>query len=155
MKTLPFPFPLPLPNALRRLLALTACATLLCASPAQAQGDAVVDASAVSSAALSLPVAAVASTAFVVLGGAAVLTVVAVQASATGTVWVLERASDGARVVLNFSGRMARGAAIGAGTALSVTGIAAGTLLSASGELLCFVPRPEARALMADQRLTY
>ncbi len=143
------------PNALRRLLALSVCATLLCNTPAHAQGDAVVDASAASSAALSLPVAAVASTGFVVLGGAAVLTVVAVQASATGTVWVLERASDGARVVLNFSGRMARGAAIGAGTALSVTRIAAGTLLSASGELICFVPRPEASALMHDQRLTY
>ena len=122
---------------------------------AAAQADAVVDASAASSAALSLPVAMVASTGFVVLGGAAVLTVVAVQASATGTVWVLERASDGARVVLRFSGRLAQGAAIGAGTALSVTSIAAGTLLSASGELICFVPRPEASALMHDQRLTH
>ena len=105
----------PLPNALRRLLALTVCATLLGAAPARAQHDAVTDASAASSAALSLPVAVVASTGFVVLGGAAVLTVVAVQASATGTVWVLERASDGTRVVLRFSGRMARGAAIATG----------------------------------------
>ncbi len=148
----------PLPTLPRRLLALALSATWLCAAPAQAQGrqgDAVVDASAASSAALSLPVAAVASTGLVVLGGAAVLTVVAVQASATGTVWVLERASDGARVVLRFSGRMARGAAIGAATALSVTTLAAGTLLSASGELLCFVPRPEASALMHDQRLTW
>ncbi len=145
----------PLPHALRRLLALTVCATLLGAAPAHASDDAVVDASAASSAALSLPVAVVASTGFVVLGSAAVLTVVAVQASATGTVWVLERASDGTRVVLRFSGRMARGAAIGAGTALSVTTIAAGTLLSASGELICFVPRPEASALMHDQRLTW
>ncbi|MDP4299960.1 hypothetical protein [Leptothrix discophora] len=139
----------------RRLLAVALISTLAWTAPARAQRDAVVDASAASSAALSLPVAAVASTGFVVLGGAAVLTVVAVQASATGTVWVLERASDGARVVLRFSGRLARGAAVGAGTALSVTTVAAGTLLSASGELLCFVPRPEASALMHDQRLTF
>ena len=44
-----------------------------------------------------LPAAVSVAAPSMLIAGGAVLTVVSVQASATGTVWVLERASDGAR----------------------------------------------------------
>ena len=97
-----------LPRAL--LAAGVVCAALVVANPARAQSEA--------SAALSmLPVASVVGTASVASAaagavvtvpaalsvGGAVLTVRAVEASAVGTVYLLERASDGARSVWRWS----------------------------------------------------
>lgn len=113
------------------------------------------DLSAASSLALSLPIAVAASAPALVLSAGVQLTVVAVTASATGTVWVLERASDGARIVLRLSGNVVKGASIGAGAALGVTALSAGWLLVASGEALCFVPNELGLALLHNQRLTY
>jgi hypothetical protein len=136
-------------------LALAAAlSTSLLAAPAAHAGGGE-DLSAASSLALSLPVAVVGSGAALVLSAGAQLIVVSVQASATGTVWVLERASDGARIVLRVSGDVARGASIGAGAALSVTALSAGWLLVASGEALCFVPNELGLTLMHNQRLTW
>ena len=99
-----------LPRAL--LAAGVVCAALVAAAPARAQREA--------SAALSmLPVASVVGTASVASAaagavvtvpaalsvGGAVLTVRAVEASAVGTVYLLERASDGAQVSVEVVGR--------------------------------------------------
>lgn len=99
-----------LPRAL--LAAGVVCAALVAAAPARAQSEA--------SAALSmLPVASVVGTASVASAaagavvtvpaalsvGGAVLTVRAVEASAVGTVYLLERASDGAQVSVEVVGR--------------------------------------------------
>ena len=99
-----------LPRAL--LAAGVVCAALVVANPARAQSEA--------SAALSmLPVASVVGTASVASAaagavvtvpaalsvGGAVLTVRAVEASAVGTVYLLERASDGAQVSVEVVGR--------------------------------------------------
>jgi hypothetical protein len=83
-----------------------------------------------------------------------VLTVVSVQASATGTVWVLERASDGARATLHFSGHVAQGVLLSAGTAVAVTALASGYVLSAAGHAIAFIPNELGRALIYNERIT-
>ena len=86
--------------------------------------------------------------------GGAVLTVIAVEASANGTVYLLERASDGARASVRLAGRAAGGAATAVGTAVTVSVIATGVLLSTAGEVLAFVPNVIGRGLMHNEKLT-
>lgn len=102
----------------------------------------------------ALPVAlSVAAPAMLLVGGAA-LTVVTVQASATGTVWVLERASDGARASVEFSGRVAGASLVGVGSAVLVTAVSTGWLISAAGQALAFVPNQIGASLLYNERLT-
>lgn len=82
------------------------------------------------------------------------LTVVAVEASVDGTVFLLERASDGARVSVNVIGRAASGASVLVGTTVAVSVIGTGMLLSAAGEVLAFVPNAIGRALLYNERLS-
>ena len=138
----------------RALVAGLIAGSTLLSPAAQAHGDPV-DASAASALSLSLPIAVVASAPVAILAGGVVLTVVAVQASAVGTVWVLERASDGARVVLRFSGHVAHGASAVVGASVMVTAMSAGVLLSAAGELLCFVPNQIGASLLHNERIAY
>lgn len=85
--------------------------------------------------------------------GGAVLTVQAVEVSATGTVYLLERASDGARASVEVSGRAASAAAHGVGTVVACSVIGTGVILSAAGEVLAFVPNALGRALLHNERL--
>jgi hypothetical protein len=80
----------------------------------------------------------------------AALTVVAVETASEATVWVLERASDGAR----FSLRLGAGASAVVGGTVVVSTIAAGWLLASAGEALCFIPNELGRALLHDERIT-
>ncbi len=159
------PRPAPRPFSGLRLVALAAAtlasvAALTAPLPARAQSQA--------SAALSLlPVASVvgaasagSTAAGAVLAlpaalsvGGALLTVVAVQASAEGMVYLLERASDGARASVQVLGRGAEASGQGVGTAVlcSVTGT--GVLLSVAGEVLAFVPNAIGQALLHSERL--
>jgi hypothetical protein len=107
-----------------------------------------------SSALSALPVAvSVAAPAMLLVGGAA-LSVVSIQASATGTVWVLERASDGARATLQFSGRVAGASLAGVGSAVLVTALSAGWLISAAGHAIAFVPNQIGASLLYNERVT-
>lgn len=101
-----------------------------------------------------LPVAVSVAAPSMILGAGAVLTVVSVQASATGTVWVLERASDGARATLHFSGHVAHGAALSVGGAVMVTALTSGYVLSAAGNAIAFIPNEMGRALLHNERIT-
>jgi hypothetical protein len=116
---------------------------------AHAHAD-VSDASALS----MLPVAVSVAAPSMVLGAGAVLTVVSIEASATGTVWLLERASDGARATLQFSGQVAQGAALSVGGAVMVTALASGVVLSAAGQAIAFIPNELGRALLHNERIT-
>ena len=78
----------------------------------------------------------------------------AVQVSAAGTVYVLERASDGARVSVSVLSGAAGLASASVGTAVTVSVIAAGTVISAAGEVLAFIPNAIGRALLHNQRVT-
>lgn len=137
--------------------------SLLAASAAfsaQAQSEASADLS-------LLPVASVVGTASVAgaaasavvavpvalsVGGAA-LTVVAVEASAESTVYLLERASDGARASVRLAGHAVQGSAIAVGTVITVGVIGSGVVLSAAGEMIAFIPTAIGRALLHNERL--
>ncbi|MDA7417557.1 hypothetical protein PGB34_14410 [Xenophilus arseniciresistens] len=155
--------------ALRRLaLHLGLAGALLAggfaASPARAQSEAsaalsllpvasvVGSATAASATAGSVAGAAVVLPAALSVGGA-LLTVVAVDASARGTVYLLERASDGAQVSVEVSGRAASAAAHGVGTLVSCSVIGSGVILSAAGEVLAFIPNALGRALLHNEVL--
>ena len=125
------------------LPALLLCLNLALAPSARAQST---EASALS----MLPVAVSVAAPVAVFSAGAVLTVVAVEASARGTVWVLERASDGARVSVEFGGK----ASAALGTAVAVTAIGSGYILSAAGEAIAFVPNAIGTALLHNEQIT-
>lgn len=84
----------------------------------------------------------------------AVLVVKGVEASATGTQYVLERVSDGARASVEVSGKVAGAASTTVGTVVSVSIISAGVVLSVAGQVIAFVPNEVGRALLHNQRVT-
>lgn len=142
--------------------ALAACllaAALLGPVHAQAQSDA-----SALSAVSALPIASV-----VVAGSAAgavlvapvalstagaVLVVKTIEATARGTVYLLERVSDGARVSVEIAGRGVANVSLAAGTVVTVSVIGAGVVLSAAGEAIAFVPNALGRALLHNERIT-
>lgn len=122
-------------------------ATLLAASLATAQAHpGPSDASALS----ALPIAVSVAAPVMLLSAGATLTVVAVQASATGTVWVLERASDGARMSVTVGAQ----ASLAAGTAVTVVAFGAGWVLSAAGRAIAYIPNEIGSALLYNERVT-
>ncbi|MFO1275117.1 MAG: hypothetical protein U1F21_03660 [Sphaerotilus natans] len=139
----------------RKVLTLTlvlSLALLGASAPAAARGAS--DASAASSGlSIGVPVAVSVVAPSAVLASGAVLTVLSVQALASGTVWVLERASDGARVVVNFSATGAEAVSVGVGAAVVVTAVSAGWVLSSAGRALCFLPSERGAALLHHERI--
>lgn len=149
-------------NHLRRTTAAVLCASamLVAAGSAQAQSEISVGLS-------MLPVASVVGTASVagaaasavvavpaaLLVSGAVLTVKAVEVSARGTVFVLERASDGAAASIEIAGAAAGGLALSVGATVTTTVIASGVVLSAAGEAIAFIPNAIGRALLHNQRI--
>ncbi len=108
------------------------------------------------SAALSaVPVAISVVAPSVVLSAGATFVVVAIESTARGTVWVLERASDGARISVEFSGKVVAGAATSIGTAVVVTAISTGYVLSAAGEAIAFIPNEIGASLLHNERVTH
>ncbi len=132
-----------------RACALTcAFAMLLPLAPAaRAHGP---DPSTASSALSMLPVAmSVVAPAAVLVSGAA-LTVVAVDASARGTVLMLERASDASRMSLELAG----GASLVVGTLVTVSVIGSGWVLSQAGKAVLFIPNEVGASLLYNERVT-
>lgn len=101
-----------------------------------------------------LPVAVSVAAPAVVLSVGAKLVIVAVESTARGTVWVLERASDGARISVEFSGKVVSSAANSIGTAVVVTAISTGYVLSAAGEAIAFIPNEIGASLLHNERVT-
>jgi hypothetical protein len=83
-----------------------------------------------------------------------VLVVKAVESTARGTVYVLERASDGARASIELTGKAVQGTSVVLGTAVTVSVIGAGVVLSALGEAIAFIPNELGRSLLHNERLT-
>lgn len=149
-------------NIISRVLAVcTLCVAMGAALPVRAQGEAsalstlsalpvasvVVGASAVAGSAIAVPV--VLSTA------GTVLVVKTVESTARGTLYVLERASDGARVSVEIVGRGVASVSAVAGTVVVVSVIGAGVVLSAAGEAIAYIPNALGRALLHNERLTH
>ncbi len=128
------------------------CATLVTGAllagtgAAQAHRGSASEASALS----LLPVAVLVAAPAMILSGGVMLTVVAVEASAQGSVWVLERASDGVRASVQLAG----GASAVIGTGVLVTALSAGWLLSAAGQAIAFVPNEIGASLLYNERVT-
>jgi hypothetical protein len=102
----------------------------------------------------ALPIAFSMASPLMVLSAGATLTVVAVQASATGTEWVLERASDGARSSMKLSTQAAAGVSVVAGTAVLVTAVSTGWVLSTASRVIAFVPNEMGNALLHNEKVT-
>ncbi|WP_353399263.1 hypothetical protein [Hydrogenophaga sp. 5NK40-0174] len=144
----------------------------IAAAPASTHAHGGPDASEASVALSALPVASVVTASAVggaSVGGAAVaisavpaalaisgatLVVVAVEVTASGVVYVLERASDGARVSVQVASHGAGHVALSVGSAVETTVISAGVVLSAAGEVLAYVPNRLGEALLHNERLT-
>jgi len=101
-----------------------------------------------------LPVAVSVAAPVGLLSAGAVFTVVAVDAASQGTVWVLERASDGARASVTLGAHMAGGVSVVAGTAVVATAFSAGWVLSAAGKAIAFIPNEMGKALLYNERVT-
>ena len=82
------------------------------------------------------------------------LVIKAVEASVVGTVYVLERVSDGAQASVEVVGKGAASTATAVGTSVKVSVISAGVVLSAAGEVIAFIPNEIGRALMHNTRMT-
>ena len=142
---------------MKQVLLAAALAAVL-AGPARAQSEISV---AVSAAPVVLSVGAVSATGAVlsavpagILSAGVTLVVVSVEVVGGATVWVLERASDGARISLKVAGKLAEGAAVSVGAAVTVSVIGAGTLLSAAGQVIAFIPNEMGKALLYNEQVT-
>ena len=93
------------------------------------------------------------SISFTLVTGASFV-VVSIQVLADGTVWVLERASDGVRFSVRFGAQVGEASAVAAGTLVVATVVAAGCVLSVAGEAVAFIPNEIGRALIYDERIT-
>jgi hypothetical protein len=113
----------------------------------------------------ALPIASVVVGATAVVGSAvavplvistagAVLVVKTVESTIKGTVYVLERASDGARVSVEIAGKAIAGAAFIVGASVIVNVVGAGAVLSIAGEAIAFIPNALGKALLHNERLT-
>jgi len=132
---------------MKRIWIALSLAAALHASHAQAPSEA-------SALSLTLPVALSVQGTVALSDAGAALSVASVHASAEGTTWVIERASDGARFAVRFGPELAGRASVTAGAALTATTLASGMLLSMAGEAVAFVPNRIGKALLHHQRLT-
>ncbi|MDM7948885.1 hypothetical protein [Hydrogenophaga sp.] len=147
---------------LKSMVCVAALAVTLAAAPARAQSEASLALSALPVASVvagaSMGAAAVSVVPVALSVAGATLVVKAVEVTARGTVYLLERASDGAQASVEVVGRAASGlvadAVIGVGTVVTVSVIGTGVLLSTAAELLAFIPNELGRALLYNQRVT-
>lgn len=123
--------------------------TVAAGSTAHAESNAsqISDASLVSVAvSVALPVALVAGVGSVVVTG--------VEASAQGTVWVIENVADGVKGSICFAGRVVGTVVVAVGTVLVVTAVDTGMVLSAAGRVVAFIPNEIGRSLSYNQRVS-
>ncbi|MFT5533044.1 MAG: hypothetical protein ACI8WM_001432 [Burkholderiaceae bacterium] len=138
-------------NPLRRAFALSAIVVALIFNPVATHASE--SASAVSTLS-ALPIAMSVAAPVMLLAAGASLVVVSVSATTAGTVWVLERASDGARAVITMSATGAGELSVAAGTIVVVTAISTGYVLSAVGNAIAFIPNEIGAALLYNEKVT-
>lgn len=117
--------------------------------------------SALSVTASALPVASLVGTTLAagasgaaVLTAGAVLTVKAVGASAQSVTYVLERASDGARVSVQIASNAAGATALALETSVTVSAIGTGLVLVSAGQALAYLPNQVGRSLMHHEKIS-
>lgn len=100
-----------------------------------------------------LPVAVSVTAPALLVSGTVALSVVAIQATADGVVWVLERASDGARISVKWASLSVGMASVTVGTVVTVSAVSTGWLLSTAGEVIALVPNTLGRALLHHEEV--
>ena len=138
-------------QTLRRSLVSATVAALLTINLATAQAQSEASAA---SALSALPIAVSVAAPVMILSAGVTLTVVAVDVSASGAVWVLERASDGARASVRLGAQAAGGLSVAAGTAVVVTAVSTGWVLSTASRAIAFIPNEIGAALLYNERVT-
>ena len=132
------------------LSSLLISVALLAQAPAAQAQSAMSEASALS----LLPVGVSVAAAGLVLSAGMTLVIVTVESTARGTVWVLERASEGARFSVRFTSQVVGGMSMAAGTSVAVLAIGSGYVLSAAGQALAFIPNEIGAALLHNEPVT-
>lgn len=97
-----------------------------------------------------LPIGVLSAAPVVILASGVNLTVNTVEASATGTTWILERAADGARATVKLAGK----ASVAVGTSVAVTAMTAGYVLSVAGQAVAFIPNEIGASMLHNERVT-
>lgn len=98
----------------------------------------------------TLPIGVLSAGPVAVVALGANLSVRAVEASADGTTWVLERTADGARVSVKLAGN----ASVAVESSVVVTAVATGHVLSVAGQAVAFLPNEIGAALLHNERVT-
>lgn len=140
------------PRASLRGMLMACCVSLAmlgAAPPLMAHPNQASEASALS----MLPVAVSVTAPAMLVSGTVALSVVAIQATADGVVWVLERASDGARISVKWASLSLGMASVVVGAVVTVTAVSAGWLLSTAGEVIALVPNTLGRALLHHEEV--
>ncbi|MFM2056858.1 MAG: hypothetical protein RLY71_1243 [Pseudomonadota bacterium] len=145
------------PVATRRLVcAVLASLGLWLVSPAEAREPNASELSGTASGlSVALPVAMSVAGSVLIFSAATTLVVVSVQATAYGSVWVLQRVSDGMRVSVRWSAEGARAASMAVGTTLEVTALSAGWLLTRASEAMAFIPNELGGSLIFHEQMTF
>ena len=81
----------------------------------------------------------------------AILIVKSVEASAKGTVYVLDRVSDGARASIEVSKKSAGVASEAVGTLILTSVISTGVVLSVAGRVIAFITNEIGKALLHNE----
>ena len=98
----------------------------------------------------ALPIGVLSVAPVMILGSGVSLTVSAVQVSAAGTTWVLERASDGVRASVKLAGQ----ASVAVGTTVACVAMSAGYVLSVAGQAVAFIPNEIGASMLHNERVT-
>ena len=138
------------PSAIRTCGAILAIAAVLAV---HATGHAESTASEVSGASM-IPVAISVTLPVVLVAGVGSVVVTGVEASAQGTVWLVENVADGVKGSICFAGQAVGASAVAVGTVVVVTVVATGRVLSAAGRVIAFIPNEIGRSLSYNQRVS-
>lgn len=146
-------------SSVRFVIAALTAAVLHCLPAAHAQGDAsalsVLSVLPVASVVLASEATAVVAQASALLSAAgATLVVRSVESTARGTIYVLERVSDGVRISVLVGVQAAGAASVAVGGVVTVSVIAAGTVLSLAGQAIAFIPNAVGQALLYNRRIS-
>jgi len=101
-----------------------------------------------------VPVAISAAIPVVLVAGVGSVVVTGVEASAEGTVWVVENVADGVKGSICFGGKVVGASAIAVGTVVVVTVVATGMVLSTAGHVIAFIPNEIGRSMSYNQRVS-
>ena len=101
-----------------------------------------------------VPVAISVALPVVLVAGVGSIVVTGVEASAEGTVWVVENVADGVKGSICFAGKAVGAVSVAVGTVITVTAVATGLVLSAAGHVIAFIPNEIGRSLSYNQRVS-